>query len=141
MVNGVVSGLASLVSPTRVGVVVYPRMAGELVRTGELLAATRVLAGVRLLASVRTNMPGLMLETVKSLVTKWALVRTRQLVCGLCGLAARKRAVWPDDGDRSHTRVSVSVGLVVGGVALGSVGQLGRGRRGVWVQQVGKIHR
>lgn len=57
----VVGRLGVLVASPRIGVVVYPGVAGKLVRPGELLAAARELASVRLLASVRADVPRLVL--------------------------------------------------------------------------------
>jgi hypothetical protein len=77
---GLLDGLGVLVAPPRVGVVVYPRVAGELVGSREAFGAAGELAGVRLLAGVGSNMAGLVLQTVESLVTKRAFVGSRQVL-------------------------------------------------------------
>jgi hypothetical protein len=92
--------LLALVAPSRVGVVVYPGVSGELVRAGKLLAAARKLASVRLLSSVCSNVPRLVLQAVESLIAKRTLVRTRQLIRRLRGLRSGERTVWLDNGNR-----------------------------------------
>lgn len=72
--------LLALVASPRVGVAVYPRVPGQLIRAGELLAAARELAGVRLLAGVGADVSGLVLQTVEGLVAERALVGARELV-------------------------------------------------------------
>ena len=71
--------LLALVTTTRVGVVVDPRVPGQLVGARKLLGAARELAGMRLLAGVSADMSGLVLEAVEGLVAERALVRARQL--------------------------------------------------------------
>lgn len=57
-----------LVAATRIGVVVYARVTGQLVGSAEALRATWKLAGVRLFARVRSNVSRLMLESMKGLI-------------------------------------------------------------------------
>lgn len=59
--HNVVGRLGVFIASPRIGVVMYPGVAGKLVRAGELLAAARELASVRLLASVRPDVPCLVL--------------------------------------------------------------------------------
>lgn len=79
------------VASLRVGVVVYPRVAGQLVGAGELLAATREGAGVGLLARVSSDVASLVLETVEGLVAHGALVGPGQLGRRLGSLAVAVR--------------------------------------------------
>lgn len=72
--------LLGLVAASRVGVVVYPRVTGQLVAAGEALCAGGKLAGVGLLARVRANVSGLMLESVKGLFAERALVGTGEIL-------------------------------------------------------------
>lgn len=97
--------LVVFVALPRVGVVVYPRMAGQLVGAREFLAAAGELAGMRLLSRVRPDVPSLVLEAVEGLVAQRALVRARQLGRGLSSLPSRQRAVWSDDADGGHVYV------------------------------------
>lgn len=76
------------VSSLRVGVVMYPRVASQLIRAGELLAASRKLAGMGFLASVGSDMSGLMLQTVERLVAHGALVRSGKFRRSIGRLAA-----------------------------------------------------
>lgn len=73
-------GSMLLVASPGVGVVVYPRVAGELVRAGEALCAAGELAGVGLLSSVGADVTGLVLKAVEGLVTERAFVGTRQVL-------------------------------------------------------------
>lgn len=68
-----------LVASSRVGVVVYPRVPGELVGAGEALRAAWELAGVRLLAGVSADVPRLVLEAVEGLLAERTLVGTGQV--------------------------------------------------------------
>ena len=91
--------LLCLVPPSRVGVVVYPRVASQLVGAGKFLAAARELAGVWLLASMGADVPRLVLQAVEGLVAERALVGTGQLVRVLRRLGARERPVGLDNGN------------------------------------------
>ena len=73
------------VASLRVGVVVYPRVAGQLVGPTEAFRATGELARVRLLTRMCTDVSGLVLQTVESTVTEGALVRARQILADLLG--------------------------------------------------------
>ena len=137
--------LLALVASSRVGVIVYPRVPGQLIGSRELLAAARELAGMGLLSGVGANVPSLMLQAVEGLVAERALVGPRELVGGICGLlVAGKRTPGSVDGDGSHVDVSVVVCLLlllrllpcqlrlVCSVSLRCVL--------VGIQQIGKIH-
>ncbi len=102
--------LLALVTTTRVGVVVDPRVPGQLVGARELLGAARELAGMRLLAGVSADMSGLVLEAVEGLVAERALVRARQLGGGgsFGGLGGRQRPVGLNDTDGGGSHVSVA---------------------------------
>lgn len=99
MVVVLVVVMLALVPTARVGVVVNSRVTSQLIGAGELLAATGELASMRLLARVSANMSCLVFETMESLVTERALVRTRKLVGRIRGLGAGQRPVGLDDGD------------------------------------------
>lgn len=75
--------MLGLVVPSRVGVVVNPRMTGELVRATEALRAAGELAGMRFLARMRANMSGLVLQAVEGTVAERALVRAREILSRL----------------------------------------------------------
>lgn len=84
---------------TRIGVVVYPRVAGQLIRTGKTLAAARELTGVWLFACVCADVASLVLEAVEGLITERALVRTRHFRCAFRALFVHKqRAVGANEG-------------------------------------------
>ncbi len=117
-----------LVSPSGVGVAVYPRVTGQLVGSRELLGATRELADVRLLAGVGADVPRLVLQTVECLVAEGAFVRARQLGCRLHGLSTGEGPIRTYHGDRRHVFVS-SLWILFLSLSRGSLG----------VQQVGKI--
>lgn len=74
-----------LVTPSRVGVVVNARVPGQLVGTAETLGAPGVLAGMRLLARMRSDVSGLVLETVEGSIAERALVGTREVLSHLFG--------------------------------------------------------
>lgn len=118
--------LLALVASPRIGVAVYPRVPGQLVRAGELLAAARELAGVRLLAGVGADVSGLVLQTVEGLVAERALVRARELVGRLGGLRSWDGPIGLDDGNRSGRHGSAA--LVVAWCC----------RR--WIKEIGEIH-
>lgn len=67
------------VASARVGIVVYSRMAGQLIGATEALAAAGKLAGVGLLARVGANVSCLMLQTVEGLFAERTFVRTWQV--------------------------------------------------------------
>lgn len=69
-----------LVTAAGVGVVVYPRVPGELVGPTEAFRASGEGAGMWLLASMGANMARLMLQAVEGLLTQRALVRARQIL-------------------------------------------------------------
>lgn len=102
--------LLALVTTTRVGVVVDPRVPGQLVGARKLLGAAWELAGVRLLAGVGANVSCLVLEAVEGLVAERALVRARQLGASgsFGGLGGRQRPVGLDDTDGGGSHVSVA---------------------------------
>lgn len=106
-----------LVSASRVGVVVYPRVPGELVGPAEALRASGEGAGVRLLARVGANMASLVLEAVEGLLAQRALVRAREVVPlvvvrGLCVLEQRRHEA---HGGSGHRRLCGGVEAGVGG--------------------------
>ena len=101
--------LLALVAPSRVGVVVNPRVPSQLIRAGELLAASRELAGVGLLSSVSADVSSLMLQTVKGLLAERALVGSRKLVGVLRGLGSGQRPIGLDNGDCSGSHLDVVV--------------------------------
>lgn len=78
-----------LVTPSRVGVVVDARVPGQLVRTAETLGAAGILAGMGLLARMRSNVSGLVLETVEGSIAEGALVGTGEVLSHLFGGRAR----------------------------------------------------
>lgn len=77
--------MLGLVTASGVGVVVNSRVPGQLIGTAKALGTARELAGMRFLAGMSTNVTGLVLQTVESTVTEWALVRTRQILAHLIG--------------------------------------------------------
>ena len=62
-----------------------------------------------LLASVRPDVPGLMLQPMKSLIAQRALLRTGQFVGCLGWLSSREWAIRPQHSDSGH----VALGLVL----------------------------
>lgn len=68
-----------LVSPPRVGIIVNPRVARQLIRATETLGAARELARMGLFAGMGPNVAGLMLEAVKGPVAQRALVGSREI--------------------------------------------------------------
>lgn len=107
MVLGLV--LLALVSSSRVGVVVNPRVSSQLIRAGELLAAARKLAGMRLLSRVSADVSSLVLQAVEGLLAERALVGSRELIGSLRGLGAGQRPVGLDDGDCCGSHVAVNL--------------------------------
>lgn len=98
----------ALVGSPAIGVVVYPRVAGQLVGARELLAAARELASMGLLSGVSPDVPGLVLEAMEGLVAERALVGPGELIGRLLGrLARRQRAVGPDVGNGSGSHLDV----------------------------------
>lgn len=99
--------LVGFVVATRVGIVVYSRVAGQLVGSAEALAASWKLAGMRLLASMRSNVSGLVLEAVEGSITQRTFVRARK-VLALLGVASWVRVILSGDdmrywvGDGGH---------------------------------------
>lgn len=83
--SGSGSKMLGLVTASGVGVVVNSRVPGQLIGTAKALGTARELAGMRFLAGMSTNVTGLVLQTVESTVTEWALVRTRQILAHLIG--------------------------------------------------------
>jgi hypothetical protein len=77
--------MLGLVTSSRVGVVVYPGVTGELVGAGEALGATWILAGMGFLAGMCADMPGLMFEAVEGPVAERALVRSGEVLVHLVG--------------------------------------------------------
>jgi len=86
---------------------VYPGVTGQFIGSRKLLAAARELASMRLLSSVCSNVAGLVLQTVKRLVTERALVGPGQLVRSLGGLSTRERPIGLDDGHGRGSHVGV----------------------------------
>lgn len=72
-------GSILFVSSPGVGVVVYPRVAGELVGARKAFGAAGKLAGVGFFARVSANVSRLVFETVEGLVAQGTLVRARQV--------------------------------------------------------------
>lgn len=83
--SGSGSKMLGLVTASGVGVVMNSRVPGQLIGTAKALGTARELAGMRFLAGMSTNVTGLVLQTVESTVTEWALVRTRQILAHLIG--------------------------------------------------------
>lgn len=111
-----------LVAASRVGVVVDSRVPCKLVGATETLRTARELAGVRLLAGMRSDMPGLMLQTVKSAVTERALVRSRQILTHLLG---GRTSTLHQRGKQAHGRGHIRVcGRRTGGSRRGGGGIL-----------------
>ena len=126
VLGDVMPHLLRLVAPPRVGVVVNPRVTGQLVGAGEALGAARELAGVRLLAGMGADMPGLVFQAVEGLITQGALVGPGQIRTVL--------AVGAADHGRHHAHGRhLSVPLVLldlaqllaGGLVIGLDGRLG----------------
>lgn len=135
------SGSMLLVPSARVGVVVYPRVARQLVGATEALGAARELAGVRLLARVGADVSGLVLEAVEGLVAQRALVGARQVGTMVLVLLLHCVGHGGDSGSGGgHGRIGLHAGVDVRGGCMGA-GRDGRGRRrvgGRWIQQIGK---
>lgn len=119
--------LLALVASPGVGVAVYPRVPGQLVRARELLAAARELAGMRLLAGVGADVSSLVLQAVEGLVAERALVGTGKLVGRLGSLRSWNGPIGLDDGNRSG-RHCCSAALVLAWCC----------RR--WIKEIGEIH-
>lgn len=116
----------TLVSATRVGIVVNPRVPSQLVRARKLLAASGVLACMGLLASMSTNVASLVLETMEGLITERTLVGTRQLVRGLAWLGAWNRPIGLNDTDGCGSHIADFLTVLVGGRGRGWVEQAGQ---------------
>jgi hypothetical protein len=112
-----------LVASPRVGVVVYPRVTGELIRAAETFRASRKGAGMGLLASMCPDMAGLVLETVKGLLTQRALVRAREVLTSiiLCGLGVLEERSHKAHGGSGHGRIGGGGRLLLGGLRLAIV--------------------
>lgn len=74
-----------LVAASRVGIVVDSRVTSQLIGATETLCAPRELASMWLLTSMRSNMTGLVLQTVERAVTEGALVGSREVLAHLFG--------------------------------------------------------
>jgi len=77
--GGSSGGMLSLVTATRIWIIVDSRVASKLVGSAELLCAAGKLAGVRLLAGVGANVPRLVFEAVEGLVAHGTFVGTGQI--------------------------------------------------------------
>jgi len=117
-----------LVAAARVGVVMYPRVARQLVGSAEALCAARELAGVRLLASVRPDMTRLVLEAVEGLVAKRALVRARQVGAVFVRVLHVDTHRRHGHGCGGHRRAWLAAGLTIGLAVEVRRGVRGRGR-------------
>jgi len=106
--------LLAFVAPSRVGVVVNPRVSSQLVRAGELLAAPRELAGVRLLSGVSANVSSLVLQAVEGLLAERALIRSGKLIRVIRSLGARKRPIGLDDSNCGGSHFDVGFVEVAG---------------------------
>ena len=89
----------SLVASPRIRIVVDTGVSSQFVRPRELLAATGILAMMRFFSSVSSDVPGLMLQAVKGLVTEWAFVRSGELLGAVYRLNARNGTVGFEDRD------------------------------------------
>jgi hypothetical protein len=78
--HSLLDSLVRRLTPSRVGVVVYPRVPGQFVGSAKSLCAAWKLARMRLLTRMGSNMSCLMLKTVKSLITQRALVWSREIL-------------------------------------------------------------
>lgn len=106
--------LLAFVAPSRVGVVVNPRVSSQLVRAGELLAASGELASVRLLSGVSANVSSLMLQAVECLLAERALVRSGKLIGVVRNLGARKRPIGLDNSNCGGSHFDVRLVKVLG---------------------------
>ena len=88
ILDRLLDSLLCLVTPPRVGVVMYPGMAGEFIGTRKSFGAAGELAGMRLLSGMGSDMPRLMLKTVEGLITERTLVRAGQVLSVLAMLAS-----------------------------------------------------
>ena len=77
------SMLLLLVASSRVGVVVYPRVPGELVGPAESFGASGERACMGLLAGMGADVTGLVLEAVEGLLAQRTLVGAGQVLTGL----------------------------------------------------------
>jgi hypothetical protein len=119
--------LLALVAPSRIGVVMNPRVSSQLVRARELLAASRELASVGLLSGVSADVSSLVLQAVECLLAERALVRSRELIGVIRRLGARERPVGLDDSNCGGSHLNVGFVQILG-------------RWGCGIQEVGKIH-
>lgn len=114
-------GLVLLVAPPRVGVVVYPRMAGELVGAAEAFRASGEGTGMGLLSSVGPDVAGLVLKTMEGLLAEGTLVGARELVlAGGIVLGVLEERSHEAHGGSGHGRVGRGRGLL-GSVSGGAV--------------------
>ena len=122
------SHLVRLLISAGVGVVVYTRVASQLVRSTEALATSWELTGVRLLAGMRTDMSGLMLEAMKRSVAKRTLVGPRKVlsVFWIHPMRSHRR------GHQAHSGSHSTIGRSVEGLLIRWEGVL-RGQGG-WRQ-------
>lgn len=123
-----------LVTPSRIGIVVYPRVSSELIGTRESLCAARELTGVRLLARVRSNVSGLMLETVEGLIAERTLVRTWEILSVLAMLTPNHRGHHADGCHLCFVLFPLDLGQFPPRSFLISL------YGGLWIQQTRKIY-
>lgn len=134
--------MLSLVVPPGIGIVVNPRVTGELVGAAEAFGTAWELAGMRLLAGVGANVPGLVFQTVEGTVAERTLVRTREVLSHLlvCRTATLDKGRQQAHG-RGHGHVRT--GFRLGRVPCSSGGRRGRESgitRVLGVQKIVKIN-
>jgi hypothetical protein len=85
------SDLVGLIVAAGVGVIVYPRVTSEFVRSAEAFTTARELAGMRLLACMSADVSCLVFQAVEGSVAERTLVRARQVLPLFC---SRGDIVW-----------------------------------------------
>lgn len=98
--------LLPFIVSSRVGIVVDPRIAGQLIGSRESLCAPGVMATVGLFASMCPNVSCLMLEPVECFLAEGALVRAREVWSYFVGRAIVYGRDLHCRHGGGHTRVS-----------------------------------
>lgn len=120
------------VAPSRVGVVVYPRMPRQLIGPTEAFRTPWKLAAVWLFARMCSDVSCLMFQAVECLIAQRALVWARQVLSLIVGQSSYQGRQCPHRGSHATLLVCVSTSLTL---ILASVIVL----LGLRVEQVGKI--
>ncbi|KAF3921119.1 hypothetical protein ABW21_db0200314 [Orbilia brochopaga] len=105
-------GMAALVTPSRVWIVVYSGMPGQFIGTAEAFGAAWKCACMRFFAGMGSDVAGLVLKSVETTTADRALVRPRHLL----GLRFRSIVVFHDLGEvgDSGTRLCGNTGFDYG---------------------------